>query len=108
MAVAERVSINPSGRTTFWSLGYHVWWGVHFCDQASLAAFDYQRCMTTYYPDIPDQFNTSCAYGVGSAHPGSFNVLFGDGSVRNVPLTTSLNVLKALATVAGGEVVNLP
>jgi prepilin-type N-terminal cleavage/methylation domain-containing protein/prepilin-type processing-associated H-X9-DG protein len=108
MAVAERVSINPSGRTTFWALGYHVWWGVHFCDQASLDAFDYGKCMATYYPAIRDQFNTSCAYGVGSAHPGGFNAVFGDGSARFVATTTNLNVLKALATVQGGEVTALP
>jgi prepilin-type N-terminal cleavage/methylation domain-containing protein/prepilin-type processing-associated H-X9-DG protein len=108
LAVVERVSINPSGRTTLWALGYHVWWGVHFCDQASLDAFDYDRCMATYYPNIPNQFNTSCAYGAGSAHPGGFNALFADGSCRFVPTSTNLAVLKALATIAGGEVVNLP
>jgi prepilin-type N-terminal cleavage/methylation domain-containing protein len=108
LAVAERVSINPSGRTTFPALGYHVWWGVQFCNAASLAAYDYQQCMQTYEPTIVDQFNTACAYGVGSAHPGGFNAVLADGSARNFPLTTNLNVLKAMATVAGGEAVALP
>ena len=75
---------------------------------ASLAAFDYQKCMSTYAPGIPDQFNTSCAYGVGSAHPGGFNVVLADGSASFVPLTTNLNVLKARATIAGREAVDLP
>jgi prepilin-type N-terminal cleavage/methylation domain-containing protein/prepilin-type processing-associated H-X9-DG protein len=39
-------------------------------------------------------------------HPGTFNFLFVDGSVRPVPTGISLSVLQALATRDGGEIVN--
>jgi prepilin-type N-terminal cleavage/methylation domain-containing protein/prepilin-type processing-associated H-X9-DG protein len=42
-------------------------------------------------------------YDFFSPHPGSLNFLFADGSVHSFPLTTSLDVLQALATRAGGE-----
>jgi prepilin-type processing-associated H-X9-DG protein len=39
-------------------------------------------------------------------HPGAAMMLFADGSVRPVSITTSLTVLQALVTRNGGEVVN--
>jgi prepilin-type processing-associated H-X9-DG protein len=39
-------------------------------------------------------------------HPGVAMMLFADGSVRPVSITTSLTVLQALVTRNGGEVVN--
>jgi prepilin-type N-terminal cleavage/methylation domain-containing protein/prepilin-type processing-associated H-X9-DG protein len=46
-----------------------------------------------------------CKYGWGSLHPGGINFLFGDGSVRTIPANTNQNVLVALGTIAGGEVI---
>jgi prepilin-type processing-associated H-X9-DG protein len=43
-------------------------------------------------------------YGAGSNHPGGFNAVFGDGSVRFLKKSISLQVFKALLTRAGGEV----
>lgn len=43
--------------------------------------------------------------GVFSFHPGGANVAMGDGSVRFLRESTSLAVLKALSTRAGGEAV---
>jgi prepilin-type processing-associated H-X9-DG protein len=44
-------------------------------------------------------------HGAGSPHPGGFNVSMADGSVRFLKNTIDLNVLRALITRAGGEVV---
>ncbi len=50
--------------------------------------------------------------GMGSKHPGGFNALMGDGSVRfikgtaNTPASPTL--IKALATRNGGEVFSMP
>ena len=41
----------------------------------------------------------------GSNHPGGFNVLFTDGSVRFIKNSIALQVFRALITRAGGEVV---
>jgi len=43
---------------------------------------------------------------VGSAHPGGFNALFGDGSTRFIKASLNPATLRALMTRAGGEVVN--
>jgi prepilin-type processing-associated H-X9-DG protein len=42
---------------------------------------------------------------VYSFHPGVANVLFGDGSVRALSATTDINVLVALMTRAGNEII---
>jgi prepilin-type processing-associated H-X9-DG protein len=44
--------------------------------------------------------------GSRSRHPGGVNVLLGDGSVHFVNQSISLSVWRALATIAGGEVVD--
>ena len=44
--------------------------------------------------------------GLGSAHPGGFNALFADGSVRFLSKQIDPAIFKALLTIAGGETVN--
>ncbi|MHC5542598.1 DUF1559 domain-containing protein, partial [Singulisphaera rosea] len=43
--------------------------------------------------------------GAGSFHPGGFNALFGDGSVRFLKLSTAPEIFRNLITRAGGEVI---
>jgi prepilin-type processing-associated H-X9-DG protein len=45
---------------------------------------------------------------IGSGHTGGANICFADGSVHFVPSSTSLPILQALGTRAGGEAVTLP
>jgi len=42
--------------------------------------------------------------GLGHAHPGVFNVLFCDGSVRSMSESIDLEVFKAMLTCDGGEI----
>jgi prepilin-type processing-associated H-X9-DG protein len=42
----------------------------------------------------------------GGRHPGGFNTLFADGSVRFIKHSIALEVLRALITRAGGEVIS--
>jgi prepilin-type processing-associated H-X9-DG protein len=44
--------------------------------------------------------------GARSSHPGGFNALFGDGSVRFIKLNINLDVFRALITRNGNEVIN--
>jgi prepilin-type processing-associated H-X9-DG protein len=53
--------------------------------------------------DIPVNALTAA---VGSKHPGGFNVLMADGSVRFVRMSINPAILQALATRNGGEVIS--
>ena len=46
--------------------------------------------------------------GFGSNHPGVFNVMLGDGSVRGVPYTINVEILVRLSCVNDGEAFQLP
>ena len=45
-------------------------------------------------------------FGAGSKHPGGFNALFADGSVRFIKMTVNRITLQALISRAGGEVIS--
>lgn len=53
---------------------------------------------TTDYPGVLAEWNYP-----GSMHPGGMQVVMGDGSVRFQSQTTALNVLAAIASMAGRE-----
>jgi len=48
------------------------------------------------------------AYALGSTHPGVFNILLGDGSVRGVTKTVNTSILVRLSCVNDGVSVTLP
>ena len=49
-----------------------------------------------------------CKFGWSSQHGGGgINFVFGDGSVRSIPQTVNLSLLKGLASIAESEIVNL-
>ncbi len=57
--------------------------------------------------DLPfDPEKPGKVFGAGSPHPGGFNTAFGDGSVHFIKNSISLDVLRALITRAGGEVIS--
>jgi prepilin-type processing-associated H-X9-DG protein len=58
-----------------------------------------QPSALTYKPRTPIE-------GLGGIHPGGFNALFGDGSVRFIKSTVPADVLEALVTRNGDEVVS--
>jgi prepilin-type processing-associated H-X9-DG protein len=54
----------------------------------------------------PDNQNLPFANSsFGGPHPGGCNFVFADGSVHSLRISTPVNVLTALVTRAGGEVV---
>ncbi len=56
--------------------------------------------------DIPFDPKAPASFlDAGSNHPGGFNVLFADGSVRFIKTSTAVQAFRALITRAGGEVV---
>ena len=54
--------------------------------------------------DLPfDPAAAPSLFGAGSSHPGGFNAIFADASVRFIKTSVSLKVFRALITRAGGE-----
>jgi hypothetical protein len=61
-------------------------------------------------PPQPDFFGDPSLYGgklFGSSHPGRFNVVCADGSVRTVSYGVSEATFKAFGAIADGQVINL-
>jgi prepilin-type N-terminal cleavage/methylation domain-containing protein/prepilin-type processing-associated H-X9-DG protein len=57
-------------------------------------------------PDFTDPENNSTKR-FGSSHPGRFNVVLADGSVRAIPYSISRNIFKYLGNTSDGNVINL-
>jgi prepilin-type N-terminal cleavage/methylation domain-containing protein/prepilin-type processing-associated H-X9-DG protein len=51
-------------------------------------------------------FDSPGMFGLSSLHPGGANICLGDGSVRFLKNTTQLNIVWAIGTREGGEVVS--
>jgi len=51
-------------------------------------------------------FDAPGMYNLSSFHPGGANVAFADGSVRFIKSSTALNIMWALGSKAGGEVIS--
>jgi prepilin-type N-terminal cleavage/methylation domain-containing protein len=66
-----------------------------------------QRSMFEPIARFPQQYTTERNGFFGSAHPDICMFVFGDGSVRPVPVTISLEVCRRLARIADGEVIDL-
>jgi len=65
----------------------------------------FPNCNTmNYFPG--DQGDSPGIYGASSFHPGGGNVAFADGSVRFLKSTTAMELMWALGSRAGGEVVS--
>ena len=111
-AMAEFVQIDqqapystPPGNVRPWILGGNG--PPHESDPGSYAAK-----VLVYAPNSQlDRFDDGIPWNhlpMGSYHPGSMNVLVGDGSVTSVSESIDLELYFQLATVAGGEPVSLP
>jgi prepilin-type N-terminal cleavage/methylation domain-containing protein/prepilin-type processing-associated H-X9-DG protein len=73
-AVGEKY-LNPDHYTT----------GSDTADNESMfAGFDNDNSRCTYYPPLQDKRGHNDTYSFGSAHVGSFNMLYCDGSVRAI------------------------
>jgi hypothetical protein len=86
--------------------------GTDYGDRAPIAGFpEYYGVTNSYvrfiargsHSDIPDSC-TSC-HDFGSAHVPGWNGVMTDGSIRTISYTADMNYLKAIASIAGGDIV---
>jgi prepilin-type N-terminal cleavage/methylation domain-containing protein/prepilin-type processing-associated H-X9-DG protein len=99
----EYATRDTPNRRTFWAYAYTsynqsvVTFNAPWTLQASFAA-----CASTPNPSG----NNQCKRAWGSMHTAGLNFAFCDGSVHTIGRTVDMiNVLPALATIAGGEVI---
>jgi prepilin-type N-terminal cleavage/methylation domain-containing protein/prepilin-type processing-associated H-X9-DG protein len=99
----EYATKDTPSRRTFWAYAYTsynqslVTFNAPWTLQESFAA-----CAATPNPSGSNQ----CKRGWGSFHTAGLNFAFCDGSVHNISRSVDMiNVLPALATIAGGEVI---
>jgi prepilin-type N-terminal cleavage/methylation domain-containing protein/prepilin-type processing-associated H-X9-DG protein len=89
---------------------YWGWWAYSDVDSVFALPNTERNVSGCAYPGIfkPDVATNRCAAThFWSAHPGGANWLLGDGSVRFATYN-SYNVLRQMASINGGEVVQLP
>jgi prepilin-type N-terminal cleavage/methylation domain-containing protein/prepilin-type processing-associated H-X9-DG protein len=92
-------------RGTFWAYSYGSYnTSSSVDDSRSLKVFDYIKCKYPLGRPTPVLKEQPCMRGWGSAHTGSVNFVFGDGSVRSLSTETDTKIFFALGTIAGGEV----
>jgi prepilin-type N-terminal cleavage/methylation domain-containing protein/prepilin-type processing-associated H-X9-DG protein len=103
LMIGEYATLDTPGRRTFWAYAYTsynlslVTFNAPWTLQASFMA-----CAATPNPSGSNQ----CKRAWGSLHTGGLNFAFCDGSVHTVSRSVDMiNVLPALATIAGGEVI---
>jgi prepilin-type N-terminal cleavage/methylation domain-containing protein/prepilin-type processing-associated H-X9-DG protein len=101
--VGERHTKTHPTRGPFWADSFNLYnsGAVYLGINTIYLQPDYDLCANFH------GYNANyCKYGWGSLHTGgNMNWLFGDGHVRTTPATIDNNVLAALATIAGGEVI---
>jgi prepilin-type N-terminal cleavage/methylation domain-containing protein/prepilin-type processing-associated H-X9-DG protein len=93
-------------RGTFWAYTYASYNQSSFSLLPQTFTTDFNSCYNAdkglTYTDQP------CKRAWGSNHTNGLNFVMCDGSVRWVSYSADINVLAALATIAGGEVAQLP
>jgi prepilin-type processing-associated H-X9-DG protein len=93
-------------RGTFWAYTYASYNQSSFSLLPETITTNYNDCYNADFAPRPWQDN-ACKRGWGSNHDNGMNMLMCDGSVRWVAYATDVNILAAMATIAGGEVATL-
>jgi prepilin-type N-terminal cleavage/methylation domain-containing protein/prepilin-type processing-associated H-X9-DG protein len=104
LMVGEYATKSHPSRRTFWAYAYTSYnEGVVTIGQSRCLLADFDKCQNT----APGGSN-QCKRAFGSMHAsGMLNFAMCDGSVRSISQSVDMNfLLPAMATIAGGEVIN--
>jgi len=105
MLVSEFHTKTRPRRGTFWAYSYTSYAAGSASDQARSRIPDYDRCTAIGGNGGADP----CKRGLGASfHPGGAQASLCDGSVRFISNTVTIPVWQAIATIAGGEAVEMP
>lgn len=91
-------------RATYWAYTYASYNQSSVTSESRILTNNYTKCANT----AGQGGDNPCKRAFGSNHVNGSNFAMCDGSVRYVATNVDINMLAAMATIAGGEVVNLP
>ncbi len=104
LIVGESSTRSSPGFRTFWAypFAYYALSGV--TDQPRILWGDYDRCTA----ELDRGLDAPCKRAWGGLHTAGVNFCLADGSVRMISDTVDMVLLGNLATIAGGELGELP
>ncbi len=103
LLAGEYYSKDTSNRGTFWAYTYASYNQSSITTESRILNDSYRKCVA-----MPGQgADNPCKRGFGAFHTGGVNFVFCDGSVRFVSYGVDVNMLAAMATIAGGEVAEI-
>jgi prepilin-type N-terminal cleavage/methylation domain-containing protein/prepilin-type processing-associated H-X9-DG protein len=95
-------------RGTFWAYTYASYNQSSFSLLPETFNTNYDQCYNTDVGAKDLWADNACKRSWGSNHSNGLNYVMCDGSVRWVSYNSDVNILAAMATIAGGEVAQLP
>jgi prepilin-type N-terminal cleavage/methylation domain-containing protein/prepilin-type processing-associated H-X9-DG protein len=104
VAMAETTHLTAVANCPAWGYRAYFMFGVDIAN--GLNRWQWVTGVGTFGTN-PDSGQLAVAGLSGSLHPGGANMLMGDGTVRFCPDSTSLDILGALATMAGKETIDV-
>ncbi|QDU60421.1 hypothetical protein Pan216_12600 [Planctomycetes bacterium Pan216] len=106
LMVGEKASVERLDLATFWAYPYIYYSMSHSIEHPLSLTADYDQCAAL--ASAAGDWSAPCARGWGSTHAGVIQFVFVDGSVGAISESIDLTILYNLATINGGEIVELP
>lgn len=108
LLIGEYTNIDVQRRTSYWAYGYTSYNQSSITDQSRILGNIYGRNGRVGCWDLPGTGGDNpCKRGFGSFHTNGLNFAFADGSVRFVQYNVNIVMLAGMATMAGGESVDV-
>ena len=104
LLAGENTFRDTTRRATFWAYTYASYNQSSISDESSTLNNSYVECANAPGNKYGDQM---CKRAFGSNHTNGMNFVMADGSVRYISTSVSIPILRAAATMQGGEALNL-
>lgn len=99
LMVGESYTRSNAGVHTLWAYSYLFYPLSAVTKQSRVFGVDFDKCV----PIFGEGGERPCQRGWSAGHPRLINFAYADGSVHSLSDTIDLDVLAAMATIAGGE-----